>query len=199
MEIKTLVVGELATNCYFVCLPERDDGVLIDPGAEPDVIKAAVSDRKIAAILLTHGHYDHIGALGAFPDVPVYLHERDALMLTDNEMNAGASSGFSLPPLRQMPHFVHEGDTLPLAGMTFAVLHLPGHTGGSVGYAVKDVLFSGDTLFHNGYGRTDLPGGNFSELRESLRRLFKLEKDYRVYPGHGAVTALPGRQRGGAK
>ena len=199
MEIKTLIVGSLETNCYWIFLPERDDGILIDPGAEPDVIKTGIGDRKVAAILLTHGHYDHIGALGAFPDVPVYLHERDALMLTDNEMNAGASSGFSLPPLKQMPRFVQEGDMLTLAGMEISVMHLPGHTGGSVGYVIGDALFSGDTLFQNGYGRTDLPGGSFSELRESLRRLFKLEKDYRVYPGHGAVTALPGRQRGGAR
>lgn len=198
MEIKTLVVGELNTNCYWVCLPEREDGILIDPGAEPDTIKAAIVGKKVAAILLTHGHFDHIGALGAFPDVPIYLHERDALMLTDNEMNVGASSGFSLPPLKQMPHFIAEGDVLTPAGMEIRVMHLPGHTGGSVGYAIGDSLFSGDTLFQNGYGRTDLPGGCFSELRESLRRLFKLEKDYRVYPGHGAVTALPGRQRGGA-
>ena len=197
MEIKTLVVGELNTNCYWVCLPGREDGILIDPGAEPDTIKAAVGEKTVAAILLTHGHFDHIGALGAFPDVPVYLHEKDALMLTDNELNAGSSFGFCLPPLKELPRFVQEGDVLPLAGMEIKAMHLPGHTPGGMGYAVEDVIFTGDTLFQHGYGRTDLPGGSFTDLRASLRRLLFTEEDRRIFPGHGPATSVFGERRRG--
>lgn len=190
MNIETLPVGELATNCYLICGEDRPDALLIDPGAEPEAIKAALGTRKPAAILLTHGHFDHIGALPAFPGVPVYMHPADALMLTDNELNAGESFGFSFPPLTALPRFVQEGTELTLAGLEIRVMHLPGHTPGGAGYLIGNALFTGDTLFHRGYGRTDLPGGDFAALRSSLRRLFKLDKDYQIYPGHGPATTI---------
>lgn len=190
MTIETLPVGEMGTNCYLVRADESADAVVIDPGAEPERIQSALCGKKPAAILLTHGHFDHIGALEGFPGVPVYMHPADAIMLKDAEWNAGAQFGFSLPPLAAEPAFVQEGAVLSLAGLEIRVLHLPGHSRGSVGYLIGDALFSGDTLFCRGYGRTDLRGGDFGELRSSLRRLFHLEKDYAVYPGHGPATTL---------
>ena len=190
MTIKTLTVGELSTNCYLVYLEGRSDAVVIDPGAEPEKIKAALCGRKAAAVLLTHGHFDHTGALAAFEGTPVYMHPADLIMLSDAEWSGGASFGAAPAPAAAQPLFVQEGARLSLAGLDITVMHLPGHTKGSVGYLIGDALFSGDTLFHRGYGRTDLPGGDFRELRSSLRRLMHLEKDYSVYPGHGAATTI---------
>lgn len=183
--VQTLVVGPVATCCYVVYLPERDDCVVIDPGAEPERIRHAVGTRKIAGILLTHGHFDHIGGVGALmtPDTLLAVHEADAPMLADPALNASWLLGpeVTAPPATRL---LAEGDELTCAGMTFLTLHTPGHTPGSVCYRLGNCLFSGDTRFRAGYGRTDLPGGSIVALRRSLRRLEPLLAGVTLYPGH---------------
>ena len=185
--IETLSVGLLGTCCYILSLPERDDCVVIDPGAEPETIRRAAQGRSIAAILLTHGHFDHIGAVRELmdPETALVIHELDAPMPGDPELNASwlIRQRITAP---EATHLVRDGDEITYAGIAFTVLHTPGHTPGSACYRVGGSLFSGDTRFHAGFGRTDLPGGSMSELRHSLRRLEPLLNEVTLYPGHEA-------------
>lgn len=189
MEIQALQVGSIPTNCYLVFDPRRTDALVIDPGDNPERIFAALNGRTPAAVLLTHGHFDHTGALSAFAGVPIYIHEADAPMLSDPHLSVGDGNG-DLRPRPAATHLLADGEQLHLAGLDIAVLHTPGHTPGGVTYQIGDVLFTGDTLFAHGYGRTDLPGGDFSALRRSLRRLLHLAGDFRVFPGHSESTTL---------
>lgn len=189
MEIQALQVGSIPTNCYLVFDPGRTDALVIDPGDNPERIFAALNGRTPAAVLLTHGHFDHTGALSAFAGVPIYIHEADAPMLSDPHLSVGDGNG-DLRPRPAATHLLADGEQLHLAGLDIAVLHTPGHTPGGLTYQIGDALFTGDTLFAHGYGRTDLPGGDFSALRRSLRRLLHLAGDFRVFPGHSESTTL---------
>lgn len=189
MEIQALQVGSIPTNCYLVFDPGRTDALVIDPGDNPERIFAALNGRTPAAVLLTHGHFDHTGALSAFAGVPIYIHEADAPMLSDSHLSVGDGNG-DLRPRPAATHLLADGEQMHLAGLDIAVLHTPGHTPGGVTYQIGDALFTGDTLFAHGYGRTDLPGGDFSALRRSLRRLLHLAGDFRVFPGHSESTTL---------
>ena len=189
MEIQALQVGSIPTNCYLVFDPGRTDALVIDPGDNPERIFAALNGRTPAAVLLTHGHFDHTGALSAFAGVPIYIHEADAPMLSDPHLSVGDGNG-DLRPRPAATHLLADGEQLHLAGLDIAVLHTPGHTPGGVTYQIGDALFTGDTLCSHGYGRTDLPGGDFSALRRSLRRLLHLAGDFRVFPGHSESTTL---------
>ena len=140
----------------------------------------------MAAALITHAHFDHILGLPALGNVPIYVHELDAPAMTDAVRNCAEDRLPAVPAT----HLVHEGDVLHLAGMTFTVMHTPGHTPGGVCYQCGDDLFTGDTLFAPGYGRTDLPGGSWSDLVRSLRRLLHLPGNLHVYPGHGGDAEL---------
>ena len=184
INMKHLALGAYQTNCYLVWGENANTCVIIDPGYEPDTILAEVKKlgKEIAAILLTHGHFDHVGGvkeIAAETDCPVYLCEADLSM--PPQMTAG-------PLYYTNPY--GEGDFLELAGLSFKVLHTPGHTPGSVCLQCENVLFSGDTLFWGSCGRTDLPGGSWSTIRVSLKRLADLPGDYEVYPGHGDFTTL---------
>lgn len=185
LDILTIPVGQLATQCYLVSLPDRDDCIVIDPGAEPERIRAALQKKRLAAILLTHGHFDHIGAVSALmdADTPLYIHALDAPMLADPKLNLCRMIGQTItaPPAN---HLLQEGDLVQAAGITLTVLHTPGHTPGSVCYRAGDVLFTGDTLFHLGCGRTDFPGGSEADMRRSLARLAPLAREFTIYPGH---------------
>lgn len=189
MEIQALQVGSIPTNCYLVFDPGRTDALVIDPGDNPERIFAALNGRTPAAVLLTHGHFDHTGALSAFAGVPIYIHEADAPMLSDPHLSVGDGNG-DLRPRPAATHLLADGEQMHLAGLDIAVLHTPGHTPGGLTYQIGDALFTGDTLFAHGYGRTDLPGGDFSALRRSLRRLLHLAGDFRVFPGHSESTTL---------
>ena len=185
LDILTIPVGQLATQCYLVSLPDRDDCIVIDPGAEPERIRAALQKKRLAAILLTHGHFDHIGAVSALmdADTPLYIHALDAPMLADPKLNLCRMIGQTItaPPAN---HLLQEGVLVQAAGFTLTVLHTPGHTPGSVCYRAGDVLFTGDTLFHLGCGRTDFPGGSEADMRRSLARLASLARECTIYPGH---------------
>jgi glyoxylase-like metal-dependent hydrolase (beta-lactamase superfamily II) len=214
--VNQLTVGELATNCWIVPLPQTGGMcVLVDPGGDGDAIAARLGRLLLAPayIVLTHAHFDHIAALpdiaAAYPDAQIAVHRAEAskLGLGCRELHrrdfaaAGAASyvdaffssftnrGMEMPDASVL---LDEGDTLG----PFRVLHLPGHSPGSIGllWEEEKVLVSGDTLFRAGMGRTDLPGGDGKLLDASLERLFKLDGDTRVYPGHGETTTI-GRER----
>lgn len=189
MKIDTLILGPVQTNCYILYNEGSEEALVIDPADDAEKILEALDGKRPTAVLLTHGHFDHTGALYAFADTPIYMHPSDEVMLTDAVWSAGTMID-DTAPRPAATHFVQEGDRLYLAGLDIQVLHTPGHTLGSVTYAIGDALFTGDTLFCRGFGRTDLPGGDRAALYRSLRRLIRLEKNYIVCPGHGDPTRL---------
>ena len=187
MKITVLPLGMLQTNCYI--LTEGDRCLVIDPGDEPEKVLAFLEqqDLTLEAILLTHGHFDHVGAvktLAAETDCRVFLCEQDLNL--PGAMTAG--------PL-YYTDFYREGDRLTLADMTFEVLHTPGHTPGSVCLRFTEHLFSGDTLFADSCGRTDFPGSSPADMIRSLNRLSQLEENLNVYPGHGGSTTIGKEKR----
>ena len=183
MEVLTIIGGMLSTNCYMAW-GEGDKCVLIDPGFEADPILEEVRSRgkQVEAILLTHGHFDHVGGVKAIQNetgCKVYIHKLDVEL--PHRMTLGT-----------VPYTDHydEGDTLCLAGLQIRVLHTPGHTPGGVCLLSEDYMFSGDTLFAGTCGRTDLPGSSYKDMWASLARLASLDKDYKVLPGHGESSTL---------
>ena len=185
VHILPVAVGELATCCYVLWLDGRDDCLLIDPGAEAERVRAACGGKHIAAILLTHGHFDHIGAVGALmeKDTMLAVHRLDAPLLQDPQANVSWMLGRSVTAPAPTC-LLEEGDAVEAAGMTLQVLHTPGHTPGGVCYELGENLFTGDTMFDRGYGRTDLPGGDEDALSRSLRRLMPLRRSHRIFAGH---------------
>ena len=186
LQIKEVTVGAIGTCCYVLWDDARDDCVVIDPGDEPERIRQAAQGRAIAAILLTHGHFDHIGAVRALmtKDTALVIAAQDAPMLTDPQLNASFLLGKPVTA-PEATRLVREGDTVSAAGLTFTVLHTPGHTAGSVCYQIGEKLFTGDTLFRFGCGRTDLPTGSETQMRQSLSRLLPIARRMEIYPGHG--------------
>ena len=184
MNILTMPLGSYLTNCYIAWGEDADSCIVIDPGYEPETVLAETVrlGKAVAAILLTHGHFDHVGGvrwLATETDCPIYLHGAELTL----------PESFTDGPLIYTQTY-GEGDVLELAGLGLRVLHTPGHTPGSVCLLAEDTIFSGDTLFMDSCGRTDFPGGNGGEMRKSLRRLAALEGDYQVLPGHGPATRL---------
>lgn len=189
LQIHTLPLGDYQTNCYILHQEGNRDCVVIDPGYEPEIILCYLSEKGLTlqAILLTHGHFDHVGAvreLAAQTDCQVYLNPKELAM--PPMLTAG--------PL-YYTHTYGEGDRLDIAGISFRVLETPGHTPGSVCLVAENNLFSGDTLFRGSCGRTDLPCGDHRAMTESLKRLAALREDYNVYPGHGSNTTLAREQK----
>lgn len=190
MIFDTIPVGQLETNCYLVGDEAAGVCAVIDPGDEPEQILQMIrhSGLEPKMILLTHGHYDHTGAirplLAVYPDLPVYIHEKD-LCPADTP-----APRYFLPHMGKNQRTYGEGDALTLGGLTFRVLHTPGHSAGSVVLLVEDVMISGDTLFEGDCGRCDLPGGSWWDMLASLARLGRLDGDYKVCPGHGPLTTL---------
>ncbi len=184
LKIHTLTLGLYQTNCYIVHNESSKTCIVIDPGYAADTIlnRAALLGLEIEAILLTHGHFDHVGAvrqIAADTDCKVYLHEKEL------SLPAAMTDG----PLYYTDLYGAEG-TLSVAGLDIKVIHTPGHTPGSVCLMVGDTIFSGDTLFAGSMGRCDFPGSNIFDMRKSLRKLRDLPGDYRVLPGHAEDTTL---------
>ena len=195
IQIQSVCCGEIGENAWIVRREGRDDCVVVDPGDEYPKLKRAIGDSKVAAILLTHGHFDHIMAVGemaAETGAPVFVGAEDLEMLNDPLLNGGAGlmgmTRMDGPAIQAQPF----DEELSAAGLDFEILPTPGHSRGSVCLYLPNegVLFSGDTLFRAGYGRLDLHGGSPLHMRESLKRLFSLPPETRVYPGHGMSTTI---------
>ena len=194
MKIYTLNLGELQSNCYVA---ETSPGrcIAIDIGNDADVLLCLLEEKKLKLnkILLTHGHFDHIGGVADVvkqTNAQVFIHTDDAYMLKSAE--ASLSNSISDSPFKPVENYVGVyGDCIINDGKyDFKVIHTPGHTPGGVCYVCDDVIFSGDTLFRLSIGRTDFKGGSFDALQNSLIRLFALDGDYKIYPGHGLPTTL---------
>jgi glyoxylase-like metal-dependent hydrolase (beta-lactamase superfamily II) len=205
--LETITVGPLESNCYLYAPQRREnaaDCVVIDPGDEAPRIIGRLRDLSLtpSCILLTHGHFDHCAALPdlavEFPNATLALHKDDARYVgawalhAQCEcfalMDAEAYVKSRFKPFPEKIHLLEEGEKIG----PFTVLHTPGHSPGSVCFYDERVklLFSGDTLMENAYGRSDLPGGSFPELRKSLKRLLAMDGEVLVYPGHGAATNI---------
>lgn len=196
LQIKTLALGSYQTNCYIVFDSAQQECVLIDPGFEPQVILDRLEQLELepAAILLTHGHFDHVGAVEELvkkTGCTLWMHEGDYSQFK-NPTNA------FFYPLANCDftevQFCEEGETIHAGGLTFTVMATPGHTWGSVCYLCEDALFCGDTLFAGSCGRIDLPGGDRATMLLSLERLAEITTDYRIFPGHGGSSTLAREQ-----
>lgn len=192
MKVYALAVGPLQANAYLL-VGENGRGAIIDPGDEPQQILAEVRRLGLRpeAILLTHAHFDHLGAVAPLVealDLPVYLHPAD-LPLYQSAAQSAARWGLSVPQPPEPVEPLTEGQTLDF-GLGLHVLYLPGHAPGHVGFYRPGHLLSGDVLFRGGIGRYDLPGSEPEALFASLRRVAKLPPETVVYPGHGPTTTI---------
>ena len=188
MNLHRLTVGPLQTNCYLVA-DESGVCAVIDPGDEPEKILAYAREHglRICAVLLTHGHFDHVGGVRAIAQAtacPVWMHEKDLTLRTAMTVAAPYSTDFYV-----------EGDEAAVGSLRFLVMETPGHTPGSVCLLCENTLFTGDTLFAGSCGRTDL-GGNAQDMRRSLARLAAIRENYTVCPGHGAGSTLEAERAG---
>ena len=200
--IKRLEVGPFASNCYIIGSESTKQGLIIDPGDEAREILKSVEDLglDIKLIMLTHGHVDHIGALkevGAATGAEVAVHADDAPSLQGEGRTLGALFGLSYEAPPAPDRLLKEGDSIDVGDLHFSVLHTPGHTPGGICLLVHDIVFTGDTLFNYGIGRTDLPGGSYSQLMDSLHnKLMTLPDNTKVYPGHGPETTISAERQG---
>jgi glyoxylase-like metal-dependent hydrolase (beta-lactamase superfamily II) len=199
IQIHTLVLGFLQTNCYILADQASREGIVIDPAAEGARLVQWIRSHhlKVGQVLLTHGHYDHIGGVGFLKNelgVKLWIHEKDAEMLGNPDINLSSlleNEGVSY----RADGFLEEGQSFKLGTGQIDVVHTPGHTPGSVSFASDHFVIAGDTLFRNSVGRTDFPYGSASQLIETIRtKLFTFDDDVVVYPGHGPKTTI-GREK----
>lgn len=194
--VACVTVGDFQENCYLYACPQTREAVIIDPGDEPERILETIQELKLTPkyIINTHGHIDHICAIDAVSEVypvPLAIHPDDVFMYTDERM--ASLFGLSAPLVKRQPDILlHEGDRISFGSLTLEVLYTPGHTPGGICLLSSPYcVFSGDTLFHRSIGRTDLPGGNYEQLVQSIHeKLYTLDDDLVVFPGHGEPTTI---------
>lgn len=197
MRIETISVGYMGVNCYLLMDEDNKKGVILDPGTATEELRRAVTETfsgiEWVGILLTHGHFDHIDGVQTMHELtgaPVMIHKGDGGMLGDNRKNLAEIFGCTCN-FCQWDRLLEE-ETLEIGDLRLRVLSTPGHSPGSVCYLLENegVMFSGDTLFENSIGRTDMPGASVQEMVQTLRMLKAWPGDYRVLPGHGDATTL---------
>lgn len=194
------VVGPLQCNCYIVGDRAAGEAIIIDPGDDADEIAGSLAEQqlRVTAIVATHAHFDHIVAAGRLRELtgaPFYLHKADNPILDWMQESGRMFLGIELPPPPDVDRNASEGEVLTAGTARLEVLHTPGHSPGSISLVADTAIFSGDTLFAGSIGRTDLPGGDAQALLDAVKKkLYLLEDDLPVYPGHGPSTTL-GREK----
>jgi len=198
MIIRSLVVGPLENNCFIIADENTKEGLVVDPGDEPDRILDLINKNSfnIKYIICTHAHFDHVGAV---PDLKketgakIVIH-RDELEIYKSTKDQAAIWGYELDPLPEPDMFVSEGDKIEVGDLRFEILHTPGHSPGGICLYGEGILITGDTLFAGSVGRTDFYGGDMEKLKRSFRRLLSLSDKIKVLPGHGPETTI-GQER----
>ena len=194
IKIHTLVVGQLQTNCYI--LQSQTNAIIIDPGNEAERILRFLQDLSVRPnkIIATHTHFDHVlgvDVIRAKLGIPFLIHHDDLPLLEAMQSRVQQIMGFSVPPPPKVDAFLKDGEIIHVGQTVVRVIHTPGHSPGSISLSSEGFVFTGDALFNQSIGRTDLPGGDFETLVHSIKhRLFKLDDDTIVYPGHGPETSI---------
>lgn len=195
MILRFLQVGPLPSNCYIVGDNCSKKGVVIDPGAQPQLIynKIKQDNLKVELIILTHGHSDHIGAVNELQELTgaeVAIHEKDYPLLLSPHENLSKYMGQEIT-ISSVDFKLKDGQKLKVGELELDIVHTPGHTPGSISIKIKNTIFTGDTLFTGSVGRTDFPGGSFQELIASIKnKLLILDDDTEIYPGHGPKSTI---------
>lgn len=196
LRIKTLAVGMLGTNCYIVMDEETREGYIIDPGGEAGKVAGAARGMGLECrgVLCTHGHMDHVGAVGKVAEATgatVYISETDSGALSGSGAGLAAKLGSLVVSKPKGFEFLKEGDRLDFGARSLEVLQTPGHTPGSLSFLCEDNLFCGDLVFQGSIGRTDLRGGSLKQLLDAVsRHVLVLSDDARILPGHGPATTV---------
>ena len=200
MKIIAMEVGLIGTNCYLVINEEQKTGVVIDPGGDADQILGKINQKGITieAIFLTHGHSDHIMAVDEVREATgakVYISEADADMLTKASSNLSVYMGAG-KEFKEADEFLVDGEIITAAGLKFQVVATPGHTKGGICLLCGDTVFCGDTIFSESIGRTDLPGGSYSQILHSIKtKIMVLPDEMKLLPGHGPATTIGWERR----
>jgi glyoxylase-like metal-dependent hydrolase (beta-lactamase superfamily II) len=195
MEVQQLTVGQLQTNCYLVIDHKTRDTLIIDPGDDGDYILRKISDMNLIPklIAVTHGHFDHVLAVTELKlafDVPFWMHKADLPILKSVQKTTKYFTGSQTDPPSLPDKFIKEGEKIIFGHLNLKVIATPGHTPGGVSFYGEKVLFSGDTIFADGVGRTDFSYSSKNELKKSISKLIMLPSSTIVYPGHGPSTTL---------
>lgn len=200
MIIKTVVVGPLDVNCYILGCEDTKDAAIIDPGDNADEIIKVIHEEGLnpGFIINTHAHFDHVGGVKTIQErfkIDFFLHKED-LFLINNVSEQAAAFGLNPIPKPEVDKFVNNGDKISLGNKFINVIHTPGHSPGCVCYHIDNNVFVGDTMFAGSIGRTDLPGGSYKMLINSIKeRLFPLGDGTIVYPGHGPSTTIENERK----
>jgi len=192
LKLKRLELGFFKVNCYILSLASVN--IIIDPGADFDIIHKNLEEDNIKPdfILNTHGHYDHIGAVKDMISsyrIPFYIHELEESIIKDPEKNFSSFFGENELSLETY-NLIKNTDYSYFADLGVEIINVPGHTPGSIMFKTDNVLFTGDLLFKGAIGRTDLPGGNMAQMKKSLAKIKKMDRQLIIYPGHGEISSL---------
>lgn len=196
IKIMSRVLGMISTNCYLLVNPENSESIIVDPADSPELVEELVvkSESKPQAILLTHGHFDHVGAALALKDmygIKIYASKDEEMLLASPDINLSGAYGMNIS--FKADEWLRDGQEIDIAGFHIKAIHTPGHTAGSMCYYIEDekTLMSGDTLFECSVGRTDFPTSSGAAMNASLRdKLAVLPDDVDVFPGHGEFTTI---------